>query len=146
MQARAGRSERVAKGTAARPRAGVCQGFPGSSQLRLVLQPEAVREDRSSQNPVLDPLNELRELLFVQVLHYLANILRMLASSNEDGIFSLDDHNVLHANCSHKLLRRVNVISFGIENELIFSVDHIRAVAVSAVRKLVFEERRPRSK
>ena len=88
-------------------------------------------------------LDQLRQLLFCKMLDHLAHILGMLARSHENGIFRLDNDDILYADGGDELRGRINVIAFGVENEVILSIDYVGAFCTSRIRELMLEERRP---
>ena len=63
------------------------------------------------------PLYQLLHLLFVEILHDLADILRVFSRSDKQGIVGLYHHQVIDTNCRDKLSFYVDEVAGRVQRE-----------------------------
>src|SRR3954454_11719649 len=78
------------------------------SSLVMSLQSSSVAGDSSHQ---------LVQLLFVQVLHHFADILRLRPCRNQECVFSFDDYQIVHPYNGYEFSRRVDVVAHRIQRK-----------------------------
>src|SRR6202521_1375456 len=62
--------------------------------------------------------HQLVQLFLVKVLYYFADVLRSLASCNQQSILSFHHHQIAYSHGRHKFTRSVHIIAPSIQNEV----------------------------
>src|SRR6266404_5254215 len=71
----------------------------------------------SDQRPTTVFSHQLMQLLLIQMLHHLADILRLVERGDEQRVFGLDNHQVTHADQGDKFAEYVNIIVLRVQGK-----------------------------
>src|SRR5437867_13324953 len=96
-------------------------GGAAVSVIESYLLPK-VRVELVGQGPMTNdqrPLfsHQLIQFLFVQILHYLADILRVSPGSHQQCVWRFHHDNIVHSDYRYELARSMNIISAGVQRE-----------------------------
>src|SRR5258708_6669184 len=85
------------------------------------------------------------QLLFIQMLHHFADILRLVESGYEQGVVGLDNHQVAHADQGDEFVEHVNIIILRVQGKSAGRRHRIPAATV-CLRYVVLMQRSPGAK
>ncbi len=68
------------------------------------------------------------KLFVIQVLHHFADVLRLLARSDQQGIIGFDDHQVIHAHGCDKFPFGMNKVPLRVQREALLRLNYIFAI------------------
>src|SRR5579864_1524423 len=88
--------------------------------------------------------HQLRQFLLIQILHNLADVLRVRARRDQQRIFGLNHYDIVYPNHRHKFPRCMNVIPARAQREDALSGDQV-AVRRRGFRGVVLVKRGPRA-